>query len=301
MIKEIKDSSTLITIGLPFYNNENTLHNTLNSIMKQSLSDWKLILINDGSRDGSHRSIPDEILNDPRVTYINDQENRGLVYRLNQIADLCDTPFLARMDADDLIVPDRLKIQMNFLLNNPDVDLVDSALCSIDEEYQAIGIRGTEPIRYSPVEVMLKSMLNHATIVGKTNWFKENKYNAEFLRAEDYELWCRTFTFSTFKRIEKPLYIVREGRVNVKNYARTMQTCRKVLKLYGPKYLSATLLSKEILKTYIKSFLYQATGFFGLQSFLTKNRNKSLTESDRMKMQSVINGIINEPVRNVES
>ncbi len=280
-----------ITIGLPFYNNEKTLHYTLSSILKQSFSNWKLILINDGSTDRSHEGLSPDILNDPRVTYIHDKTNRGLVYRLNQIADLCDTPFLARMDADDMIVPDRIEIQLQYLLAHPDVDLVDSALCSIDENNQVLGIRGMEPIRYSPVDIMLKSMLNHATIAGKTSWFKANRYDPAFVRAEDYELWCRTFSFSNFRRIEQPLYIVREGKVNVKNYVRTMQTCRKVFRLYGPQYLSAEQLRKEIFKTYIKSFLYQTLGLFGFQDILSKQRNRSLPAHESQKMQLIVSNI----------
>lgn len=291
MISTTENTSSPITIGLPFYNNEKTLHYTLMSILKQSFSNWKLILINDGSTDRSHDCIPEDILYDSRVTYIRDQVNRGLVYRLNQIADLCDTPFLARMDADDMITPDRIEIQLQYMLEHPDVDLVDSALCSIDENNQVMGMRGMEPIHYSPVDILLKSMLNHATIVGKTSWFKTNKYDPAFVRAEDYELWCRTFTFSTFKRIELPLYIVREGKVNVKNYVRTMRTCRKVLQQYGPQYLSVQQLRKEIFKTYLKSFLYQALGLFGFQDILSKQRNRSLPVQERQKMQSIVSKV----------
>lgn len=291
MTSKIEDISTPITIGLPFYNNEKTLHYALSSILNQSFSDWKLILINDGSTDRSHESIAEYILNDPRVTYIHDKTNRGLVYRLNQIADLCDTAFLARMDADDMITSDRIEVQLRYLLDHPDVDLLDSALCSIDENNQVVGIRGMQPIHYSPVDIMLKSMLNHATIVGKTSWFKANRYDPAFVRAEDYELWCRTFSFSNFKRIEQPLYIVREGKVNVKNYVRTMQTCRKVLRLYGPQYLSVDQLRKEIFKTYIKSFLYQTLGLFGLQDILSKKRNRSLPAHESQKMQLIVSKV----------
>ncbi|MNE02266.1 putative glycosyltransferase EpsE [compost metagenome] len=262
--------------------------------MKQSFTNWKLILINDGSTDNSDQSISREILNDPRVTYINDKTNRGLVYRLNQIADLCDTPYLARMDADDMIVPDRIETQLNYLLEHPEVDLVDSALYTIDEDNQVVGIRGMEPISYLPEQIIVRSMLNHATIVGKAGWFKNNKYNGDFLRAEDYELWCRTFTFSNFKRIEKPLYIVREGKVNVKNYILTMRSCRKVLKWYGPRYLSSTRVKREIFKTYMKGALYKITGFFQLQHILTKNRNRQLVEQERLQVQSMITGIIGD-------
>lgn len=294
MGKEIQDAISLVTIGLPFFNNSETLKFTLRSIMKQSFTNWKLILINDGSTDNSDQSISREILDDPRVTYINDKTNKGLVFRLNQIADLCATPYLARMDADDMIVPDRIETQLNYLLKHPEVDLVDSALYTIDDDNQVVGVRGLEAISYLPEQIIVRSMLNHATIIGKASWFKNNKYNGDYLRAEDYELWCRTFSFSNFKRIERPLYIVREGKVNVNNYILTMRTCRKVLKVYGPKYLNSAQVKKEIFKTYIKGSLYRITGFLGIQHILTKSRNSRLVEQDRINVQSMIAGIIGE-------
>lgn len=291
MLKDTHDTATQITIGLPFFNNEDTLQNALKSILKQSIKNWKLILINDGSTDNSHHTIGDAILQDPRVTYIDDSTNRGLVFRLNQIADLCTTPFLVRMDADDMMVPERIETQLNYLLENPDVDLVDSALYSVDGDLQVVGIRGMEPLRYSAREIVLKSMLNHATITGKTNWFKRNKYNPDFLRAEDYELWCRTFSFSNFRRIEKPLYIVREGRVNVKNYERSMNTCRKILRLYGPSHLTGKELQIEVVKTYLKAIVYRVMGLLGWQDVLTKHRNHVLDEQERIHINLLIEDI----------
>jgi len=289
----MQDAEIMVTIGLPFFNNENTLNYTLKSIFNQTNQNWKLILINDGSTDNSCACISEEILTDSRVQFINDKNNRGLVYRLNQIADLCDTRYLARMDSDDLMMPERIEIQLKYLIEHPEVDLLDSGMYSIDEHYNPFGVRGLCPIAREAKSIILKPALNHATIMGKSEWFKSNKYDPAYLRAEDYELWCRTYASSNFERILLPLYIVREGNVNVKNYALSMKTCRKILNTYGPDFLSKTEFQSAILKTYIKTILYNFFGIFRLQHTISKKRNCELTKNEEIRLKNVLFNILN--------
>lgn len=286
------DTGALVTIGLPFFNNEKTLKYTLRSIFNQTYTNWKLILINDGSTDHSYISISEEMLRDPRVQYIDDRTNRGLVSRLNQIAELCDTPYLARMDSDDLMMPERIEVQLSYLLANPKTDVLDSLMYSIDENNHVVGVRNLAPIADDPKAIVLATALNHATIMGKTEWFKNNKYDAAYLRAEDYELWCRTYAFSNFDRIPIPLYIVREGNVNINNYASTMKTCRKILNVYGKGILTSTELTVAIFKTQLKTALYRIYGAFKWQHFLTKRRNSQIEKKDEEKVKEVLAQII---------
>jgi hypothetical protein len=99
-----------ITVGLPFWNNERTLEAAIRSVQAQTIPDWVLLVVNDGSRDDSAAIV--RSFRDPRIRLVDDGEHRGLVYRLNQIAALAASPFLARMDADDLMHPQRLERQL---------------------------------------------------------------------------------------------------------------------------------------------------------------------------------------------
>lgn len=281
----------LITIGLPFYNNESTLMLAIQSILNQTITNWKLILINDGSVDSSTSIAQRFASKDSRVLYIDDTQNRGLIYRLNQIADLTETKYLARMDADDIMMPDRLEKQLHFLVLNPDVDLLDTALYTIDESCNPVGLRGNCEISTNKVEIIKSTMLNHATIVGKTSWFRFNKYDPIYLRAEDYELWVRTHQRSNFRRLKVPLYIVREGRVNIQNYVKSMNTLRIIFSNYGPGILSVSQLKKEILKTYCKSGLYIIAGIFNCQHKLSQRRNTLLNPQEKRYLSAIISEI----------
>lgn len=286
--------SCLITIGLPFYNNENTLEKAIHSILMQTYSNWELILIDDGSIDTSKSIAIKAAKLEKRIRYISDGVNRGLVYRLNQITNMANGQYIARMDADDMMLPEKLVKQLLVFQQHSTIDIVATAAYTIDENDTPIGIRGTknvEPIQKK--DVLKNCLLIHPTILVKTEWYKSNNYDKDFLRAEDYELWCRTFNYTKFHRITEPLYLYREGNVSLRNYNLSMQTLRKVFKKYGKGTLSGYELNIAILNTHVKSFLYSFFGVFGVQYLLTAKRNISLTEQQKQFIENETSKIKN--------
>lgn len=279
----------VLTIGLPFYNNRSTLELALKSIFAQTYQDWELILLDDGSTDGS--SALAASIKDPRVRLFSDGTNKGLIYRLNQIAQLAEGKYLARMDADDLMDPERLEKQVSYLLAHPDVDLVDTGTWSIDEEGKPRGKRGLEPINTNPEHILRHAMLLHASVVGKRSWFLSNPYDKDFIRAEDYELWCRTHAHSKFARIAEPLYIVREGKVNIRNYAKSSATIRKIFRQYGPGILSPAALQLELLKSKLKVLLYHTFSLVNKHDYLSRKRNQPLTAAEQAMVNQIIEKI----------
>ncbi|SEA99697.1 glycosyltransferase family 2 protein [Pedobacter hartonius] len=282
-------NNPLISIAIPFYNNELTIIDAVKSVFAQTYENWELILLDDGSKDNSLELVRN--ISDKRVKVISDGTNRGLVYRLNQVPSLVSGDYLARMDADDLMDPTRLQKQIDVLLSDINIDLVDTGTYSISETGDPIGIRGLESIEYDSKYVLSKAMLLHASIIGKKEWFVKNPYDPEYVRAEDRELWVRTHKYSNFKRVKEPLYIVREGKVNIRNYISSLRTIRKILYKYGPDILNEKELRAELRKTYLKVFLYKTFGFFSLQNLLSKRRNGDLTLTEKSKAISILNKI----------
>lgn len=278
-----------VTITIPFYNSEATLLESIKSVFAQTYQNWELILLDDGSTDDSLNLA--KRIKDPRVRVYSDGTNKGLVYRLNQIPQLASAEYLARLDADDMMHPQRIEKQLAFLISNPKVDIVDTGTYSIDETGAPVGIRGIEPIRYEAKYRLKKTMLLHASVMGKKQWFMNNKYDAAFLRAEDYELWCRTAHFSNFQRIEEPLYIVREGRVNIKNYVQSIKTIKKIFLIYGPEVLTREELKLEFAKIWLKVFAYKLFGMLNVQHVLSMKRNKQLSITERNELIAVLNHI----------
>ena len=102
-----------VSILLPVYNSETTIQETIDSILCQTYSDFELVIINDGSSDKSEQIIGQ--YSDKRIRYYKNEQNKGLIYTLNRGLDLCNGEYIARIDADDIMLPTRLEKQTNYM------------------------------------------------------------------------------------------------------------------------------------------------------------------------------------------
>jgi|JI9StandDraft_2_1071091.scaffolds.fasta_scaffold03404_5 glycosyltransferase involved in cell wall biosynthesis len=284
-----------VTVAIPFYNANRTIADAVKSVFAQTYQDWELILIDDGSRDGSADQVKQ--IRDSRVRVISDGVNCGLSARLNQIATLAKGEYLARMDADDLMHPERIARQIAFLAKNPSIDAIDTATYTVDDDLTPLGIRGDEPLDCRPESVLRNGLFIHPTLMGRTKWFRQNPYDGAFHRAEDRELWCRTCTESKFARLVEPLFFYREALTgNLPNYINTGKTIRKILLKYGPPVLGAWRTSVLIKKFAMRSAIYRGATALGIQGKLIRRRNRPLTQHESKTAQAVIMQILETPV-----
>ena len=273
------DRSLSVSVGIPFLNAQRTLADAVRSVLAQTHQDWELLLVNDGSSDGSLELASS--IADPRVRVISDGERRGLCVRLNQIAALARGKYLARMDADDLMHPRRLECQLKFLESNPQVDLVDTATYTIDEDCRPLGIRGDKPLNPNPKAILKRSLLLHPTVTGRTQWFREHPYDPAFVRAEDHELWLRVCGSTVFGRLQEPLFFYRESLSgNLRNYLRSSKTIRKIVRVYGPSTVGLWGTAALIFRAYLKSLKYSVYTAFGLQGRIIKKRVRCLDAAE---------------------
>jgi len=205
---------------------------------------------------------------------------------------LANGKYYARMDADDLMHPERLSRQLRYLKSNKNVDLVDTAMYSMDQEGNPVGIREAASLDSSRVALLKGKYFHHATVMGYTEWFQKNHYDPLFVRAEDCELWCRTFDASHFARINEPLYFVREGLVNMRNYLDSGQTVRRIIRKYGPKLVGSYRVVQLTSESFLKGFAYRMLSPFGLHDLLVNMRNRRLSTREREQAQSIIEHIM---------
>jgi glycosyltransferase involved in cell wall biosynthesis len=287
--------SVTVTIAIPFLNAQRTLADAVRSVFAQTCADWELILMDDGSSDNSLKWVRD--VDDRRVRVVSDGVNRGLCARLNQIASLAQGKYLARMDADDLMHPERLERQLAFLEANPGVDLVDTATYTVDDDLTPLGIRGDHPLQCAPEQVLRRGLLIHPTVMGRTEWFTSNPYDPAFVRAEDRELWIRTCATTKFARLSEPLFFYREGLGgNLRNYLRTEATVREILRTYGPSIVGAWQTSLLVAQSRLKSGSYFLTTKLGLQEKLIRKRNRPLTAGELNVARTTLTAIRQVPV-----
>jgi glycosyltransferase involved in cell wall biosynthesis len=266
----------MITILLPFYNSKLTIRNCILSILNQSYSDYKVYLLDDGSDDEYFAEISD--LLDDRFTLFKNAINMGLIKSLNFLVSKVETEFVARMDSDDIMHPNRLEKQFKFMSSNNSIDVLDTLMVSFDERYNLHGI-----VRYSDLSsidfksTIFSTPLSHATIMARSKWMKKNLYNNDFYRAEDHELFSRTFRISNFARLYEPLYFVRSHSINIVNYIAALKTQRKIIRI-NRENLATTEYFKFISRNYFKVILYKIFGFFEKQHILVKTRNLDLNK-----------------------
>ena len=261
-----------VTVGIPFFNAGATLLESIRSVFAQTFTDWELLLVDDGSTDNSleiARSIDDR-----RVRVISDGVNRGLVYRLNQMISLVRAPYLARMDADDLMHPERLARQLDHLHRHREVDIIGSAAYVMDRDDLPYGIRGDRSAGGQTAGIRLGFI--HPSVVGKIEWFRRHSYSAEYVRAEDLELWRRADPETVCARLLEPLLFYREPlEFQPAKYRASCRTVRKLAWRYSTDSQRAWA---AVAGTYAKEGLHLVLSRLGLVSILIRRRNRPCSE-----------------------
>lgn len=203
-----------VTIGIPVHNGENYLKQAIVSVLRQTFTDFELIISDDGSSDNSLEVAKQ--LEDPRIILVSDGKNKGLPYRLNQQVNMARGKYFFRMDADDVMFPTRIEEQVAYLDAHEDIDVIGAKSVIIDENSCVIfqsGKGGHAP--QTKEDVMNGNLFIHPTVAGKTAWFRANPYDEQKKRSQDYFLWLETVEHSKFALIDKPLIFYRVIKADI--------------------------------------------------------------------------------------
>lgn len=167
------------------YNEERFLDESIRSILNQTLQDFEFIIVDDGSTDGSLSILNKYAQQDKRIKLIHNTQNIGITKSLNRALRIARGEYLARMDADDISLPNRLKIQVGFLDKNKEYFLVSCGAINMDEK----GFRTTI---YRPIceEDILRKKLGRKNAMGQFIVSRNegsNFYRDKFYYAQDYD------------------------------------------------------------------------------------------------------------------
>jgi glycosyltransferase involved in cell wall biosynthesis len=182
-----------VSIIMPVYNCAPYLRQAIDSMLAQSFPHFELLIIDDGSADGSAEII--KSYTDHRIRHTQNGRNMGLPYTLNLGLRLSSGNLVARMDGDDISKPDRLEKQVAYLHDHPEADLVASTVELIDEQGQSAGNWPDDTRHISPAEIRnflpVNNCIAHPAVVGKASVLKAMGYLESQKQAEDYDLWLR--------------------------------------------------------------------------------------------------------------
>jgi glycosyltransferase involved in cell wall biosynthesis len=283
----------LISIGIPFFNAEKYLALAIQSVLYQTYTHWELFLVDDGSSDKSLITAKNYATLDSRIKVISDGKNLGLPQRLNELSYLATGKYYARMDADDIMHPNRLEKQVYYLQEHQEIDLVGSGLISIDNNNRILGLRkGITKECYNLKDIIAGAWCAHPTIMGKTSWFKQHTYDVLLERAQDYDLWIRTIETSRFSKLPEPYLYYREASTStIKKYIKASNHTRQIF-WKNNNILGLYNSCKMTLINYLKLLVYIFFWMMGLTNSLIKRRYSLLKKNDILEHKKNINRIV---------
>lgn len=244
-----------VSILLPVYNAESTIRETIDSILNQTYTDFDVVIINDGSSDNSEQTILE--YKDERIHYYKNESNRGLIYTLNRGIELCKGEYIARIDADDIMLPTRLEEQIKFMEEHPAIIASGSAVIKFfPNGKQKIYTPPLKPetIKY---KILLGSPIPHpSAIIRREILLKHNiKYDTNYIHAEDYKFWYDLSKIGLLANVQKPLLMYRcsTEQVSQKYEDIQNQTSCKVKELILRDFLKGVKIPVTIDINYIKN------------------------------------------------
>lgn len=266
--------SNLVSILIPVYNSEKWLKECLDSIINQTYKNLEIILVDDGSTDNSLKILKEYEKNDKRIR-IFEEEHKGIVEALNKGLENCNGKYIARMDSDDISLPQRIEKQVEYMENNFDCVVLGTNYSLIDEDSMDI----KRPTNSFQNDLDLRTCLFffspflHPSIMLRNDILRTNnlKYLKELEYLEDRLLYVQLSRLGKLHNLKEKLVKYRIVSTSItrtvhKNISKELLLKRKLLveKIYKTLNIELTLeekillvsinlngkISKEVLKTF---------------------------------------------------
>lgn len=182
-----------ISIVMAAYNEERGIGRALESILAQTFSDWELIVIDDGSTDTTVDVVQRYVENDGRINLVCNETNLELSTSLNKGIGLAQAELIARADADDINLPERLSKQYQYMQAHPEIDVLGTAAYLLDEVGERVNSY-SHPRTHAELKALsfLKIPFFHPSVMIRKRFFdRAGLYDPQYPNAEDKEIWLR--------------------------------------------------------------------------------------------------------------
>lgn len=205
-----------IDILVTAYDSARFLPQTIDSILKQTFTNWRLLIVDDLSTDRTAEIIQDYASRDARIFYLHGQ-HQGIAAAANIGLGAVSAPLLARIDADDIASPIRLQVQYDFMQSHPDIIAVGSDVMLIDKQGKPLR-RRTAPNGWQRIETTLKTRncMCHPSAMIRTQALRQiGGYRDKFRNSLDYDLWLRLSEIGKIDNIPQDLLFYRRHAAQI--------------------------------------------------------------------------------------
>ena len=204
----------LISVLMGAYNCASTIEEAVDCILRQTYTNWELIICDDNSSDNTYDVLRSLAEKDSRIIVLKNEKNLTLAPTLNRCLAVAKGTYIARMDGDDVCSEVRFEKEIEYLQQNPQIALVSCHM----EVYDENGSFGVIKHKENPQlkDFLKRSQFCHAGCMMRTEVLRELGGYSEsdkFLRVEDYELWVRLYLAGyAGYNMQETLYSMRDDR-----------------------------------------------------------------------------------------
>ena len=212
----IAKAAPKVSVLMSVYNGELHLREAIESIFSQTFGNFEFVIINDGSTDTSQELI--DSFSDSRLVVIK-QENMGVTKSLNKGLKIARGEYIARQDADDISLSDRLEKQVAYMDAHSEIAVLGGAAIAISNSGQVCGcMQRPESHEELVSRIYKENPFIHPTVMYRREFIEAlGGYAEDFLRAQDYDLWLRGYRFWQFHNLQEPLIRYRLSRIRMRN------------------------------------------------------------------------------------
>ena len=227
------DPPPLVSVVMPVYNRPDLVGRAITSILNQTMDNFELIIVDDGSDTLTKSILKQYAKQDDRIRLIYNPKNQGIAYSRQRGADAARGEYIAVMDSDDWSVPDRLEKSLAFMRDHPEVDAMTGGIQAIPKDVFIPDYSVSEKKGYTvdklpgfyEVEQTFANLFWNVSALYKRSFTLKNKirYNDRLLSAEDYDFWRQFVLFGgRMASIKDTLAYVRFHSSNSKEYYTAM-------------------------------------------------------------------------------
>lgn len=254
------NNQPLVSVMIPVYNGEKTLPLALSSLIHQTYTNWKAIIVNDGSTDGTKAYL--DSLTEPRFKVIHFEKNKGRPYARQAALEAAEGKYLGFLDADDFYHPEKIEKQVKLMQENPEVDLVSCANASFDSSFRVITVRGKGKNKVEHYVFGNKLYCALRTSIVKLKRAKDIRFNLKLKHAQDTDFLMKYLQGAKYFEANDVLYYYSEF-VSVSKF-KTIKTNYYGIYLHGSYFSQRPMLSsyrivRNVLKIIIKLIFYPLT------------------------------------------
>jgi glycosyltransferase involved in cell wall biosynthesis len=210
-----------VSVLMPAYNAEKYITEAIDSILAQTFSDFEFIIINDGSTDKTPEIV--RSYKDSRIVFVDNTKNQGLIAVLNQGLDICRGEYVARMDSDDISMPERFTKQVAYLDAHPDVGICGTLYTNFGAVKESTA---TQLISPRALDFVRGCRFCHASVMLRKAMFDQYglRYNPDYIACEDYELWTRAIRYMKAHNIQESLLRYRISDISISSTKKQLMT-----------------------------------------------------------------------------